>query len=419
MIYPAYEKYKDSGVEWIGMVPFDWKLSPLKYSTSTNDEVLSESTDADLIISYVEIGSVDIKKGIVQEDVLSFEEAPSRARRIVRNGDVIVSTVRTYLKAIAQIKNPKENLIVSTGFAVIRPRSIDTAFLSYMLRSSYFVERVVAKSVGVSYPAITSSALTRIEICIPPSSEQLTIANFLDRETARIDALIEKKHKLIEALNEKRIAVISHAVTKGLNPYAPLKDSGIEWLGKVPEHWEVKKLKYVGRLKNGETITADSFEDEGEFPVYGGNGFRGFYNNYTHEGDYVIIGRQGALCGNINYANGKFWASEHAVVVSIIKDDEVLWLGELLRIINLNQYSISAAQPGLAVDRISNLFIPVPPVDDQKVIVSYLKAEFKMINLINSKTQQAITKLEEYKTALISAAVTGKIKVPEITQANL
>ena len=139
-----------------------------------------------------------------------------------------------------------------------------------------------------------------------------------------------------------------------------LKDSGVEWLGDVPEHWEIQRLKTVCAMKSGEGITAMSIEDKGEYPVYGGNGLRGYTSEFTHDGDYVLIGRQGALCGNVHIARGQFWASEHAVVTTVFPDHTLEWLSALLEIMNLNQYSIAAAQPGLAVERVMNLWIPVP-----------------------------------------------------------
>ncbi|WP_416638112.1 restriction endonuclease subunit S [Pseudomonas sp. OHS18] len=136
--------------------------------------------------------------------------------------------------------------------------------------------------------------------------------------------------------------------------------------GQYPRHWTSQKLKYVASLQSGEGITSDDISDVGEYPVYGGNGVRGYTSSYTHDGTYPLIGRQGALCGNINYASGKFWASEHAVVVSVHRNYVARWLGEVLRSMNLNQYSQSAAQPGISVEVIENLPIPVPPSQSRK-----------------------------------------------------
>ena len=235
MSFPRYPSYKDSGVEWLSEVPAHWELAPLKAATTNNDEVLDETTTGDTEIVYVDISSVDGVNGIKMKETMQFSAAPSRARRRVRDGDVIISTVRTYLKAIARIRAPEENLIVSTGFAVIRPRSkLMPDFLGFLVSASYFVEQVIARSTGVSYPAINASELVAILVPLPPAAEQTEIAAFLDRETAQIDELVAEQRRLMELLKEKRQAVISHAVTKGLNPDAPMKPSGIEWLGEVP-----------------------------------------------------------------------------------------------------------------------------------------------------------------------------------------
>lgn len=204
---------KDSGVEWLGEVPVHWDVVRLKQVATSNDEVLSESTDPMLELNYVDIGSVDEVDGIVKRETVTFEKAPSRARRIVQDGDIIVSTVRTYLRAIASISNPEANLIVSTGFAVVRPKCFQSSFASYALRATYFVENVVANSVGVSYPAINSSELMSLPVVLPTDQEQQTIARFLDRETAKIDALVAKFRKAIKRLKELRAALIFAAVT--------------------------------------------------------------------------------------------------------------------------------------------------------------------------------------------------------------
>lgn len=190
-----------------------------------------------------------------------------------------------------------------------------------------------------------------------------------------------------------------------------VKESGIDWIGKIKNDWSLKKLKYIAHLKSGEAITSELIEDTGTYPVYGGNGVRGYTSDFTHNGRYVLIGRQGALCGNVNYADGRFWASEHAVVANILDGSAVIWLGELVRIMDLNQYSISAAQPGLSVDRVKNLIIPSPPHEEQKKIVEYLRVNIQKIDSTLKKIHQSISLLQEYKISIVSNVVTGKIKV--------
>ncbi len=213
MKWRPYPAYKPSGVEWLGDVPEHWEVKRLKYLATINDETLSETTSPDFEFSYIDIGSVDSVKGIVATEDKIFKTAPSRARRIVRMGDTIVSTVRTYLRAIAPIRAKHSNMIVSTGFAVVRPRSIDQGFMSYALRESGFIDAIVARSVGVSYPAVNASEIGTIPVPLPSTDEQTAIADFLDRETAKIDKLIAKIETAIERLREYRTALITAAVT--------------------------------------------------------------------------------------------------------------------------------------------------------------------------------------------------------------
>ena len=178
------------------------------------------------------------------------------------------------------------------------------------------------------------------------------------------------------------------------------------WFGCVPSHWEVKKISYVAQLKSGDSIVSEQIEAEGDYPVYGGNGHRGYTSKFNHEGDYILIGRQGALCGNINYASGQFWASEHAVVVHPTVKVSLKWLGETLRAMDLNQYNVSAAQPGLAVANITCLKIPYPNIVEQENIASFLDHETAKIDTLIDKQQQLIQLLKEKRQAVISHAVT-------------
>ncbi len=167
----------------------------------------------------------------------------------------------------------------------------------------------------------------------------------------------------------------------------------------------------ISMLQSGSSVVSEQIEEEGLYPVYGGNGLRGYFSEYTNNGDYILIGRQGALCGNINYASGKFWASEHAVVVYLNRGINMKWYGEMLRVMNLNQYSVSAAQPGLAVDRIKRLLLPVPPFPEQQAIAAYLDEKTAHIDRIVATINIQIDKLKELRKTLINDIVTGKICV--------
>lgn len=176
--------------------------------------------------------------------------------------------------------------------------------------------------------------------------------------------------------------------------YEKHKVSEIEWLDEIPEHWEEKRVKDLGDYQSGYFIDANEFDNDNEYPVFGGNGLRGYAGKYNHNGEYILIGRQGALCGNINFAVGKFWATEHAVVVYNRRNVHKRWYAYLLEVMNLNQYAISAAQPGLSVDKIKRLMLPFVEFKEQSSIARYLDAK---ISAINRKIELLTGKADKYK----------------------
>lgn len=183
---------------------------------------------------------------------------------------------------------------------------------------------------------------------------------------------------------------------------------------KYPENWSTQKVKYVAALKSGDAITSEDINETGEYPVYGGNGLRGYTSSYNCDGELPLIGRQGALCGNINFASGRFWASEHAVVVYPKNNHHPRWIGDLLQSMDLNQYSQSAAQPGISVEVIENLTIPVPPRGEQEAISSYIDKETSQIDRLIDEKERMLALLDEKRIALISRLVTRGLK-PGIT----
>ncbi len=228
----------------------------------------------------------------------------------------------------------------------------------------------------------------------------------IDKEIGDLE--VEIREKL------QRQARIIKAVTRGFTADTNTKPSGLPWVGNIPAHWEVKRLKYVARFQSGEAITALEIREVGEYPVYGGNGLRGYTDRFTHEGEYVLIGRQGALCGNINYASGRFWASEHAIVATLRPGFSVLWFGELLRAMDLNQHSQSAAQPGLAVERIQNLSAPVPPSEEQTALAEFFAQNTNEMDSLAKAIDTQLVKLGEYRQALTAAMVTGLVEIQEV-----
>ena len=437
--YKPYPAYRPSGVEWLGKIPAHWDARRLKYLATVNDEALPETTDPDMEITYVDIGNVDSVEGITGAEDLVFEDAPSRARRIVRQGDVIISTVRTYLKAIARIEPTDANLIVSTGFAVVRPRHLDDAFVAYALSSPYFVERVVAHSTGVSYPAINASELACLDIAFPPLPEQRAIAAFLDRETAKLDALVSQKERLIGLLQEKRTALITRGVTKGLDPNAPMKDSGVEWLGEIPAHWTGLPLKrwVATKITDGPHETPELLPNGVDFisaeavseGVIDFERRRGFISPELHAQysrkckpvrDDILICKSGATTGKLAKVDTdidfSIW-SPLAIVRSDRSRISPRFLNKALEadyVQNQIRRTWSAGtQPNISMGDIERLYVMAPNLGEQAEILAHIDQETDGFGQIITKVREAIKRLKELRTALISAAVTGRIDVRE------
>lgn len=420
-----YARYKPSGIAWLGALPAHWEVKRIKYIVSCNDDVLSENTPEDTFIEYVEISDVDEVSGIKATQLLRFKEAPSRARRLVRNADILVSTVRTYLRAIAVVIEPPENLVVSTGFAVLRPQTVHQAFARYAIAYDGFVQEVIVKSKGVSYPAINPTELVCIEVPLPPSIEQHAIADYLDIETARIDKLIREKEGLIGLLREYRQSLIAEAVLKGLNPDVSFKPSGVPWLGEVPEHWEVKKVKFLAQLMGRKTDeVAASVRYVGLEHVEAGTGeFVADTGGMQTEAESTVNMFEAGcvLFGKLRPYLAKAVVTDTDGVCSsefLVLRPTDMSAGYLKRcllldsvITTVNASTFGAKMPRADWTFISQLYLPQPPVAEQQAIADYLDAETVRIDELVTHTHAEINLLKELRTATIADAVLGRIDV--------
>ncbi|MBI4708263.1 MAG: restriction endonuclease subunit S [Candidatus Omnitrophica bacterium] len=405
-----YPMYKQSGYSWFSDVPSDWEIKDLKHelkfqtggTPSTKESRYYDGdntwiTISDMVGKVVSHGSQRITKEGVE--VANIPLTPK--------GSLLYS----FKLSVGQVAFADEDFYTNEAIASFLPSTkYDINYWYYALPFT-LIHNANENIYGAKL--LNQELIKNAVMIVPSKEEQQSIVRFLDYKTGQIDSFIANRQKQIELLKEQKAGIINKAVTKGINPDAKMKPSGIEWIGEIPKNWEVVKLKYVAKLQSGEAITADDIKEIGDYPVYGGNGLRGYTTNYTNDGNFVLIGRQGALCGNINYATGKFWSSEHAVITYSRRPTNILWFGELLRNMNLNQYSQAAAQPGLSVDRIKNLLIPCPNYQKQNEIDLYIKTETSTIDTLISKYQNQIDLMQEYRTSLISQAVTGKIDVRE------
>ena len=434
----TYSQYVSSGVEWIGDVPKGWGVKRLKYLTNINKNTLGENTMPDYFLKYLDISNVN--KGVVNNPVeMIFDDAPSRARRIVKNDDVVLGTVRTYLQSVAHFENPDKNLIVSTGFAVLSSlKEIDSKFLYYQLLSDDFTHRLVAHSTGVSYPAITPKDLSDLEIFYPSKPEQQKIASYLDKKIGNIEKIVAKKKEQVGLLKEKRASVISRAVTRGLNPSVELIDppsvasakggSGVEWIGKVPKGWEVKKIKEITKIQIGwtpSTAVSEYFEGKNLWATIADMDRKVIIDTKNKISDKAIEYTQikkvkkGSLLysfklsvGKVAFAGQDMYTNEAIVAFEPSKKINVRFLyypfaTYLINNANDNIYGAKLLNQGL----IKNSYIALPPTEEQQKIADYLDEQNKKIDTLIQKIEQSIQLLQEYKTSLISSVVRGRVKI--------
>jgi type I restriction enzyme S subunit len=440
-----YPKMKDSGVSWLGEVPEHWATLPLKRWVSMNRSVLPESTPLSYEFRYLDIGSVGTGVLTARPQPLRFATAPSRARRVVRNGDTLVSTVRTYLKAVYFVDRDSEDLVCSTGFAVLTPTARTVPrFVSYLCQSSAFTDRVTADSVGIAYPAIAETKLGSFPVAVPPFAEQAAIVRFLDHADRRIRRYIRAKQKLIKLLEEQKQAIIHRAVTRGLDPNVRLKPSGVEWLGDVPEHWEVRRLKsLVKRIDQGVSPQAENYLAEG--PSWGvlkaGCVNRGVFREEQHKrlppsfsidpnlaiavGDVLVSRASGSP--NLVGSAGRVHTLRYQLILSdktfrplfretVDPDFMVLAMNSLYYREQVRQ-AISGAE-GLAnnlpLSSLRSFRFAIPKdLAEQRVVVQQVLAIASALQDTVLRTEREIALLREYRIRLIADVVTGKLDVRE------
>ena len=388
---------------------------PLKWVVSYNDDSLPESTDESTQIRYVEISDVNETDGITGAADVAFGEAPSRARRILQRGDVIVSTVRTYRRAVAAVGTNYDGAICSTGFAVLRARGVDERFLKYAVLDRAFMDQVVAQSTGVSYPAINASDLVRIRIPLPAPHDQRAIPDYLDRETAQIDAFIAKNEELITLLTERRGAVIELAIREGAGATAKL---GVLLRGlKDGTHGSFARIESPHPLLGARNVQGGRLVLDGKESTISEDDHRAIVaNGFPRRGDVLLV--------IVGATIGKSAVYELTDSLSFQRSVAFLRPGRLLTSRFLWYYTQTrafqdevwlrakvSAQPGLYLGDVASIPIALPDVAAQQVITTRLDRDVVAIDEAISVATTTIELARERRAALISAAVTGKIEV--------
>jgi type I restriction enzyme, S subunit len=411
---------------------------PLKHLVRINPETLGEDTPADLEFRYIEISTTGRGKLTSEPIRTTFAESPSRARRVLAPGDTIISTVRTYLRAVWTLTTDDSDLVGSTGFACLRPSSrIDARFLGWLAQSDVVVEEVVARSVGVSYPAINADAIGTIKVALPSMPRQRAIADYLDRETAQIDALIEKKQRLVALLAERESRAFQDAVEHRGVAF-PLDLEADWWDGQLPDGWRLMHLsRALVQLTNGYVgPTRDILVLEGipyiqSVHIKGGRidfGRRPFFVErawhderpriHLRAGDVLIV--QTGDIGQVAVVPDEFGeASCHALQIARVRRDVLSgeYLGAYLRspfgYNSLLCRATGALHPHLEAS-IRDVPILVPPKSTQEQILSEVNREQRRNQVVSGKLVHEIALLQERREAVIAAGVTGKLELQKL-----
>ena len=400
---------------WANTLPENWKLCRLKSVADVRYGL--GQPPAELSSGVAMIRATDVDAGKIRADNLMRvdpAELPPNRNPYLKAGEIIIVRSGAYTGDSAIVPPALEGAVAGYDMVATVTRA-SPQFVAYGLLSKYVLEdQILLLTLRAAQPHLNAEELGSVVFAMPPTlQDQQLIATYLDASCAAIDAAVAAKRQQIEILAELRHSSIYRAVTKGLDDFAATTASGIDWLGKTPSHWAIRRIKDIAALRSGDAIQSEDIVPAGDYPVYGGNGLRGYTASFTHDGRFVLIGRQGALCGNINYADGKFWATEHAVVVTPLRNYDILWLGELLRVMNLNQYSNAAAQPGLAVDRIKLLRLPLPPPDELMMIAQYIKGIILKTGKVTANLENQIAILTAYRKSLIHECVIGQRRITE------
>ena len=395
--YRAYPEYKDSGVEWLGEIPVHWNINRLGHFFEERREKVSDKDFPALSVTM---------QGIVPQLETAAKTDAGDNRKLVLKDDFVINS-RSDRKGSAGVS--RLNGSVSLISIVMQPKKINVNFAHHLLRSYPFQEEFYRYGKGIVADLWSTNASEMKNILLPeiPGSESENIANFLNYETAKIDILIEKQQQLIELLKEKRQAVISHAVTKGLNPDVPMKDSGVEWLDEIPAHWRICKLKNLAKICNGQDYKL--VQAETGYPVIGSGGQFAWANTFLYDKPSVLLGRKGTIDKPL-YIDKAFWTVDTMYYTEVFDCIIEKYLYYLALTIQFNRYATNTALPSMTQEHLGNYsFSWSFNLSEQKLIINSIEKSLIKIDALTEKQLKQIELLKERRTALISAAVTGKI----------
>ena len=407
-------RYKDSGIEWIGKIPDTWEVDIAKHvfkqrRDKGNDEyqLLAATQKYGMYPQHLLEGVVKVA---ADTDLNQF--------KTVHKNDYVIS-LRSFqggfeMSDYEGVCSPAYQVFYAT-------RQISSQYYKYLFKADAFIQEINALTVGIREGKnILYDDFALIPIPIPAASEQQRIADYLDEKCGEIDSLIGLQEQMIEKLKAYKQSVITEAVTKGLNPNAKLVPSGIDWIGDIPSHWDIIKIGFIFINMDclREPISAELRErNNPQYDYYGASGIIDKTDHYNVEDKVLLIGEDGANLVMRNLpliykAEGKFWVNNHAHILKPRKDNYD-FMAHALEACNYRDYITGSAQPKLSQENLSRVQLPVPPLEEQQAVASYLDEKCSEIDNLIAVKQQKIEKLKDYKKSVIYEAVTGKTDLRE------
>jgi len=443
MSLPRYGKYRDSGMKLLATIPAHWEIHPFKRFIS----FIESGVSVNAIDDPASIGEVGVLKTSCvysgrfnpSENKTVVIEELERVACSVKEGTLIVSRMNTpeLVGAAGLVYKTQENLFLPDRLWQVHLSKMIPKFAYYWTAGPLYRAQVQMACAGTSASMqnLSQEDFLRFILPMPPVAEQTAIAAFLDRETAKIDALIAEQEKLIALLTEKRQATISHAVTRGLNPDATMKDSGVAWLGEVPAHWEVIKGSRIGTLFGSGPVSEDEVQEEGYVPFIkvGSLSSEGFdvahWSWYVSKAtaerlmpysEFVVFPKRGAaiFLNKVNIVRCQALIDPNLMGWKIRQDISNEYVAYLLSARKLHELADVSTVPQINNRHIEPEKFPIPPFSEQEVIVQFLYAECRKLDLLKSEAERVITVLKERRSALIAAAVTGQIDVRGLVEAQ-
>ena len=406
-----YETYKETQGLWIKSIPKSWQFSKFKHFADILSGYAFKSKD------YVPKGGVPI----IRIGDIKLKVEPSYAKRanpkniedlerfIIKKGDILLAMTGATIGKSSSFDTDEIAYLNQRVGSVRAKKNNLQRYLKYFILTDFFEEFIRLECDGAAQENISSTDIAELEMCFPSPQEQTQIATYLDYKTGLIDAIIAQKEALIKKLKEQRQAIINEAVTKGLNKDVKLKDSGIEWLGDIPEHWVISKFKYFATIRNGKDQKGVLVEN-GKYPILGTGGEFGRASEFLYDKPSVLLGRKGTI-DKPQFIEEPFWTVDTLFYTEIHEDVSPKYLFYLSTLIPFNLLQESSAVPSMTQDKLHNVFLTKPIKEEQNKIVKHIENEMNKMDLLISKAKESIQKLKEYRQSLISEAVTGKIDV--------